>query len=149
MEQTTPYNEYLSLLESLSKTLARLTELSKTKAAAVRRDDLPQLNACINEEQALSLALKGIDQKREVLLAQLGLTGVPLSGLPGHCPPSLLPKTRDIVARLQSQYRIYTAASETARTTLECNLHQIERYLAERSLEQPVEPLKRKTDIRA
>lgn len=149
MEQTIPYIEYLSLLESLNKTLAQLTELSKNKAAAVRRDDLTQLNACINEELALSLSLKGIEQKRGALLEQLGMTGVPLSGLPGHCPPSLLAKTRDIVTRLQSQYRIYTAASETARTTLECNLHQIERYLSENAPESPVEPLKRRTDIHA
>ena len=149
MEQTLPFNEYLSLLESLNKTLAQLTELSKTKAAAVRKDDLLQLNACINEEQALSMSLKGIEQKRGDLLKQLGLTGVPLSGLPGHCPPSLVEKARDIVTRLQSQYHIYTAASETARTTLECNLHQIERYLAENAPDSPVEPLKRRTDIRA
>lgn len=149
MEQTLPFNEYLSLLESLNKTLAQLTELSKTKAAAVRRDDLMQLNACINEEQALSMSLKGIEQKRVDLLKQLGLTGVPLSGLPGHCPSSLMAKARDIVSRLQSQYHIYTAASETARTTLECNLHQIERYLSENASDSPVEPLKRRTDIRA
>ncbi len=149
MEQTAQYNEYLSVLESLDKTLGQLTELSRAKAAAVRQDDLARLNDCINQEQALSLALKGIEQKREALLARLDLTAVPLSGLPGRCPPSLLSRARDIVASLQSQYHIYTAASETARTTLECSLHQIERYLAEHAPEQPVEPLKRKTDIRA
>lgn len=125
------YQEYLSFLETFIPVFEQLTQIAREKAEAVRRDDLTRLNACMKKEQALTLTLKSMDKKREAALEKLGLTGVPLSRLPESCPPDLRGRTMKVVERLHDQYSLYATASEVARTTLECNLHQIEKLMEE------------------
>jgi len=78
----------------------------------------------------LSLTLRGYDQKRDALLAGLGLTGVTLSQLEDHSPDEYQLETKKVVEDLQRQYTMFQAASEVARHTLEINLHAIERMQA-------------------
>ncbi|MDF2838894.1 MAG: hypothetical protein K0S60_597, partial [Evtepia sp.] len=40
-------------------------------------------------------------------------------------------EAKEISEELRCQYELFKGASEVARTTLECNLHQIEKTLAE------------------
>ena len=88
------------------------------------------LNDVMKHEQALSLAFRGLEQKKNKLSKELGIDTVPLSQLPDHVPEELRLETRKTVEALQDQFRIYRASSETARNTLECNLHEIEKFLA-------------------
>ena len=122
--------ELLSLFETLTGHLDKLTELAKQKTLVVRKSDLLELDRILREEQALSLALRGAEQKRTALLQKLGLTDVPLTELPAKAPEALQQKARDTVDALRRSFQIYTSAAETARNTLECNLHEVERFLA-------------------
>lgn len=124
------YVTYLGLLDSLRGNLESLSKLCREKAEAVRSDDLARLDTIMRREQALSLAFRGLEQKKDSLLQELGLESVPLSALAAHFPKELQPKAKTCVEALKAQYDIYRAASEAARNTLECNLHQIERFLA-------------------
>ena len=123
-------NELLSLFEALTGHLDKLTELAKQKTLVVRKSDLIELDQILREEQALSLALRGAEQKRTALLQKLGLTNVPLTELATKAPESLQQKTRNTVDALRRSYQIYASAADTARNTLECNLHEVERFLA-------------------
>ena len=125
------YREYFGFMAQLGELLDRLTELAKEKAAAVRRDDLLAVDNCMKQEQALSLSLRTMDKKREKLLAGIGLKGVPLSELAQRCPEELRKEARDASEELRTRYLLYRSAADVARTTLECNLHQIERMLAD------------------
>ena len=125
------YREYFGFMGQLGELLDRLTELEKEKAAAVRRDDLLAVDNCMKQEQALSLSLRTMDKKREALLAGIGLKDVPLSDLVRHCPEELHMEARNASEELRTRYMLYRSASDVARTTLECNLHQIERMLAD------------------
>lgn len=124
------YREYLSLLSSIGNTLGRLSELSRQKTAAVQQDDLAALDQVMKQEQVLALDLRGKEQKRMAQLAGLGLTGVSLSALPEHCPDSLRLEAKTVAEDLRRSYEVYRSAAEVARNTLECNLHQIEKFLA-------------------
>jgi len=66
----------LTLFETLTEQLKHLTELAKRKTTAVRKSDLMELDRILKEEQAQSLVLRGLDQKRTALLQQLGLQNV-------------------------------------------------------------------------
>lgn len=121
---------YLSLLEELQTSLDRLSELARQKIDAVRRDDLLALDEVMKEEQVLSLSLRSLEQRRGRLLAELGLDGVPLSGLAARFPAQLQPRATQTVRALQRSYESYRTASEVARSTLECNLHEIEKIIA-------------------
>jgi len=125
------YREYFAFMEQLGKTLDQLTELAKEKTVAVRRDDLLAVDECMKREQALGLSLRAMDKKRDKLLAAIGLENVTLSGLAQHCPEELQQEARSAANRLRDRYDLYRSASDVARTTLECNLHQIERMMAD------------------
>ena len=125
------YREYFGFMGELGGLLDQLTELAKEKAAAVRHDDLLAVDNCMKQEQALSLSLRAMDKKRETLLTEMGLQDVALSDFAQHCPEELRREARDASEELRTRYMLYRSASDVARTMLECNLHQIERMLAD------------------
>ena len=154
------FRSYLGVLRELSGTLDRLTPLARQKAEAVRGDDLLALDEVLKQEQALSLNLRGLELKRQKLVPQLGLDNVPLSRLPEHCPTQLVDEARKTASALRESYEIYRSYADMARNTLELNLHQIDKALADAGVDPklaaqgyeapPMEPPKKmKTDFRA
>ncbi len=155
-----PYEAYLELLSDLSRQFAQLSDLAQEKTQAVRKDDLMALDEVLKQEQALALALRGQEQRRLAMVQALNLEGVPLAQLAQNCPPNLQLQARDAAEGLARQYQIYCSAAEVARNTLECNLHEIEKTLAQLGGDQTagpgysqtaetVPPPKMKTDFRA
>ena len=125
------YQNYISLLGELAGTLEALSQVERNKTQAVRKDDLAGLNECIKQEQTASLQLRGLDKKREEALDTLGLRQIPLSQLPQHYPEPLRLEAKKTVEHLQQQYQLFRSAAQVARSTLECNLHEIEKILAQ------------------
>lgn len=126
MMDMTVWRDYLKLLDQLGGTLDQLTELQRTKTAAVAGGNLDRVEECMKKEQVFSLTLRGMDQKREKMLAQLGLTGVPLRDLEAKGPRESHLETKAAVEKLRHKYEVFRSASEVARSTLECNLRAIE-----------------------
>ena len=154
------FRSSLDVLRELSGTLDRLTPLARQKADAVRADDLLALDEVLKQEQALALNLRGLELKRLKLVPQLGLDNVPLSKLPGHCPPQLADEARKVADALRESYEIYRSYADMVRNTLELNLHMIDKALSDAGVDPklaaqgyeapPLEPPKRmKTDFRA
>lgn len=153
------YLAYLTLLKDLTGCLGQLAELAKQKSAAVRRDDLLALDGVLKQEQALSLSLRGHEQKRLKLLKQLNLEQVPLSQLYEHYPAGLKARAKQTAEELRSSYNIYHASAEVARNTLECNLHELDKIVTSMGGPQPEAggytppqaepPANMKTDFRA
>ena len=125
------FEQYFAFLRELGQTLEQLTALTKEKTEAVHRDDLGAVNDCMKREQALSLSLRSMDAKREKMLAELGMTGVPLSGLAAHCPAELRLEARQVEEELRNRLAVYRSAANVARATLEISLHQIEQMIDE------------------
>ena len=124
------WQDYLKLMGSLSRTLEQLTQVERDKNDAAARGDVPGVEECMKREQVISLSLRGYDQKRDAMLAQLGLRGVTLSQLEDHSPPELQLETKRTVEQLRRQYTLFQSASQVARDTLEINLRAIERLQA-------------------
>ena len=125
-----PFQDYLKLLREVGRLMEQLAGLAQQKADVVRRDDLLGLDDVLKQEQALGLNLRGMELRRLKLVPQLGLEGVPLSGLTSKCPPELKDEARQVVGDLTDSYRIYRSSADMARNTLELNLHQIEKFVA-------------------
>ena len=125
------YREYFRYMEQLGKLLEQLTEIEKEKTVAVRRDDLLTVDECMKKEQALSLSLRSLDKKRDKLLGELGMENVSLSGFVQRCPAEIRREAGAASEKLRTQYALYRSAADVARTTLELNLHQIEKMLAD------------------
>ena len=126
----TQWTDYLKLLRQLTETVEQLAEVERQKAGAASRGDVAGVDECMKREQVLSLSLRGCDQKRDAMLAQLGLHGVSLSQLEDHSPPELQLETKRVVEELRRQYALFQNASQVARDTLEINLRAIERMQA-------------------
>ena len=123
--------ELLGLLDRVTVILGELTAVQKDVAASVHEDDLIRLGECMKKEQALSLSLRNIDQKRLRLQQQMGLEKIMLSALPEQIDSmELREKVKDAAERLSAQYRIMQSAAEVARSALECSLHQVENMIA-------------------
>ena len=112
-----------------------LSPLAQEKAAAVRADDLIALDDVLKREQAMTLNLRGLELRRLKLVPQLGLEGVKLDDLPGHCPPQLEGEARKTVKTLRESYEVYRAYADMARSTLELNLHQIDKFLIDNGVD--------------
>lgn len=146
------WRDYLKLMDSLSRTLEQLTQVERDKNAAASQGDLAGVEACMKREQVLSLSLRGYDQKRDKMLAELGLKDVTLSQLEDRSPPEFQLETRRTVEELRRQYALFQAAGQVARNTLEVNLREIERFQAIRAGDEGVAKEQRKdhqTDFRA
>ena len=94
------WQDYLKLMEGLSRTLEQLTQVELDKNTAASRGDVLGVEECMKREQVLSLSLRGCDQKRDAMLAQLGLHGVSLSQLEDRSPPELQLETKRVVEEL-------------------------------------------------
>lgn len=143
------WQDYMKLLDNLGNTLDKLTEIERTKTAAVGAGDLPAVENCMKQEQVISLTLRGMDQKREKLLGQLGLTGVPLRELEARGPEERRMETKQAVEKLRRKYEIFQSASEVARNALECNLHVIEQFQKSKNAPPPEEGPHLGADFRA
>lgn len=146
------WQDYLKLLRGLSKTLEQLSQVERDKNDAASRGDLPGVEACMKREQALSMSLRGCDQRRDAMLAGMGLSNVPLRRLEEHSPEELRLETKAVAEELRRQYDIFRAASHAARITLEVNLRAIERIQARQagdSAQAEEERRAHQTDFRA
>jgi len=126
---STPHGEYLALLREVGGLLEKLAGLARRKAEVVKQDDLLGLDEVLKQEQALGLNLRGLELKRMKLAPQLGLEGSKLDDLASKCPPELELEARETVRSVQNSYKVYRSCADLARTTLELNLHQIEKII--------------------
>ena len=124
------WKDYLKLMTGLTHTLEELTQVEQDKNDAASQGNLIAVEECMKREQVLSLSLRGYDQKRDKILAELGLQGVALSQMEAHSPDEFQMETKRVIEKLRRQYKLFQAASETARNTLEINLRAIERMQA-------------------
>ena len=144
------WQDYLGLMSSLTRTLEELTQVEREKNDAASQGDLAGVEACMKREQVMSLSLRGLDQKREKLLDQLGMRGIPLRGIMDHCPDGAEEETARAADALRRQYAVFQSASEASRSTLEIHLHVIEELQKQANggeLSQDAPPMK--ADFRA
>lgn len=120
---------YLDQLDQLEKILRELTELSQKQRVAVTRGELTTVDETMKRQQALSLSLRGLEQKRERALRELGLAGTTLSQLQEKAPAEHALRAKRTAERLLRQYEAYRGAQKAERSTLECSLHAIEAHM--------------------
>lgn len=141
---------YLAFLSDLGKCLDSLTALEQRKIAAIQASDFDALDQCIKQEQAAALDLRGREQKRAEMLAQLGLPDVPLRQLPDHCPAEVRAQAAEITQEVLRSYEVLSSAQTAARTLMESNLRRIQQELDHREAERREKPAAhpKQTDFR-
>ncbi len=154
------HRSYLKLLRELGESLDQLSGLAQQKQEHVRGDDLIGLDEVLKQEQAMTLTLRGLEQRRLKLVSQLGLEGTGLDDLPDRYPDELQFEAKQTADNLRESYSLYRSCADAARNMLEVNLHEIERVIAASGVDTPVSgagyqtpgvepPKNMKTDFRA
>lgn len=124
------FDDMIKIIDDFSQNLEKLTDVQKEIVKAVGSDDLAMLAECMKKQQALSLSVRNIDQKRIKLQKDMGLGEIKLSELPQKVSDADMQiKIRKASERLTSQYKIMQGACEISRSALECNLHKVEQYM--------------------
>ncbi len=124
------HRSYLQLLRELGESLEQLSGLAREKQERVREDDLMGLDAVLKQEQAMTLTLRGLEQRRLKLTSQLGLEGTVLDDLPEKFPDALQFEAKQTADAVRESYSLYRSCADAARNMLEVNLHEIERIIA-------------------
>lgn len=124
-----PFLSYLDLLRELGTNLDQLSQLAQDKIASVKDNDLMGLDDVLKQEQAMTLNLRGLELRRQKLVDQLSLHNVALSNLSGQYPEGLKSEAKVTVEQLQRSYQLYRSYADQARTTLEVNLHELEKAI--------------------
>lgn len=101
------------LFEQLCQELDALSGVEQQKISAVRSGDLGALDACMKQEQAAALSLRGREQHRKAMLRDLGLEHVSLADLPRHCPPQEQERTAAISQQVLRSYQVLSSAQQT------------------------------------
>lgn len=153
------YQEYLDLLANLLQEVEHLTTIAQKKREALQEHDLDQLNDCIKQEQAISLSLRGLEQKREKILATLGYSQIALRDMPRHCPQEYEGETRNFAERLSRAYQVLQSIQTASRTMMEHDLRLIQKELESRGIDPEIDdnyqhmpgaqPPEMRTDFRA
>ena len=154
------HRSYLKLLRELCESLDQLSVLARQKQERVREDDLIGLDEVLKQEQAMTLTLRGLEQRRLKLTSQLGLEGVSLDAFAEKYPAELQFEAKQTADAVRESYSLYRSCSDAARNMLEVNLHEIERVIAASGVNTPVSgagyqtpgvepPKNMKTDFRA
>lgn len=143
------FQDYLTFLQGICEELDTLSEVEQRKIAAIQAGDLETLEACMKQEQAAALSLRGREQHRQKMLQALGLEQVSLRDLPQHCPPEDKARTAEISQQVLRSYQVLSSAQTAARTLMESNLRHIQKELDRRqeTNQAPATP-KSQTDFR-
>lgn len=131
MSQTThdpskTLKDYILIIKDLISTAASIarTEEIKTAAVSERRHEL--LDDCIQEEQALLLKLRGLEQHRIKLQKELGWDGFTLSQILEQASPEQAESLSPVFQELDQQLRRLQTSREAAEQILKVRLHELE-----------------------
>ena len=131
------FRDYLTFLQELCRELDTLRGVEQQKIAAIQAGNLEALDACMKQEQAAALSLRGREQHRQKMLQALELDGVSLADLPHRCPPQDKEQAMEITQQILRSYQVLSSAQQAARTLMESNLRRIQRELDRREEAQP------------
>lgn len=142
------FHDYLTFLQELCQELDALCGVEQQKIAAIQACNLEALDACMKQEQAAALSLRGREQHRQKMLQALRLDGVSLADLHHHCQPQDKEQATEITQQILRSYQVLSSAQQAARTLMESNLRRIQRELDRREEAQPAASRKTATDFR-
>lgn len=99
------------------------------KLDAIAANDVDALNNHMKEEQAYIMRLKGLDQKRERLLAEMGMSGKTFRELIANTTGDENSELTMIFEDLSSKVNELQSATDSAKKYIDIQLHSLESLL--------------------
>lgn len=121
----TVIEEFHQIVIAIIKLLKTLMGIEQEKLQAITQNDLQKLDACIKEEQAQVLKLRGLDRKRDLLLVRMGYENLSFKEIIDVLPQEDRAESRRLYNELQRATDDFNNINASVRTALEVNLHNI------------------------
>lgn len=121
----------VSIVKELISFFEELTKTESEKLKAVTETDMEKLDECMKKEQAAILKLRGLDKKREDIQSQLSFSGLTFSQILEKLPQDEKLELQTYFDRLNTVYKAFKNADNSAKKAIEVNLYSIDRILGD------------------
>lgn len=118
--------ELWDVLENLAKTLEGALPLEEEKLRAIQENRLTAVEDCMSREQALTMQLRGLDRRREEILAREGLKGASLRSIVAGLPADRQEEASRLAGRLEKAVHSFQLINDEAMKLVQLHLHKIE-----------------------
>jgi len=128
MSQTTrdPFKDYITIIKDLTAVAGSITRVEEAKTAAVSGRKHEILDSCIQEEQALLLKLRGLEQHRIKLQQELGWDSLTIHQILDTASPEQAETLDPLFQTLDRQLQRLQKAREASERILKVRLHELE-----------------------
>lgn len=103
--------------------------LEQKKLQAVQMDDVATVETCMTQEQALVLKLRGLEQKREKALEELGWGGKNFSQIVALAPEEEKQELQKLFDDLDRSMSVFKDVNDNAMTTMSLRRRELEKII--------------------
>lgn len=103
--------------------------LEQKKLQALQCDDVAGVEDCMKQEQALTLKIRGLEQKREKLQKELGWEGKSFREIIETAPEEHKQSLQELFDRLTNTVTVFSETNQAAMTAMEVHLRDIQRVI--------------------
>lgn len=121
-----PFHKYTSVIRDLTGVAADISRVEETKAAAASNRQHQLLDGCIQEEQALLLKLRGLEQHRMQQQKALGWEDLTLRQILERASQEQRTVLAPLFESLEQQLNRLSQARDASEKILGVRLHELE-----------------------
>ncbi|NBK91826.1 flagellar protein FlgN [bacterium 1XD21-13] len=122
---------FQELIRQLIELFDRMIPLEQSKLEVVSHKQVAKLEDIIKKEQAEIMALRGLDQKRERIQADMGWKDMTFQEILKQLPEEQRPEVKELFDELAARVTTFQSVTESSRTIMEVNLHAINQMVAQ------------------
>lgn len=126
----TPFEEFTSVIEELTGVASSLSQIETAKADAASEKHHELLDGYIQEEQALILKLRGLEQKRMRLAGQLGWDSLTFRQILEKASLRQQPQLEPLFQNLEQALKSLEQSRKAAEQIIQVRLHEIQAIAA-------------------
>ena len=115
-----------NLMKEYIKLFDQFQPLEEEKLQAAEAEDLAKLEQCMNKEQAFSLALRGIENKREKMLKENGQEGMTLKEIIDKFYQEQKNELLEIYDEMDRKMSLFKSTNDSAMTIIQVRLRNID-----------------------
>ena len=122
-------DKFKKVIHALIALFEEYLPLEQKKLKAVQVDDVATVEACMTQEQALILKLRGLEQKREAALKELGWEGKSFSQIIQLAPEEEKQELQQLFDDLDRSIGVFKDVNDNAMTTMSVHLKDLQKVI--------------------
>ncbi len=125
--------EYKKILEEMTNVFHELTSIASVKLEAASKNRVTTVEECMKKEQPIVMKLRGIEQKREKLQAQLGYDGLAFREIIDTVGDGEKEELLPVYDGLSRAIQMFQKINDDVEQAIRLNLRDIDRALNKQS----------------